>query len=190
MHLVGFPLSFFCFLLIFSSLCLVVALFDVFDDKKVYDIGCENASYFVSNLPISLADIDKLLRGKSSPSLSFNVSPFDPRMLFAIRPAYWSVQYPHQAPSFDQLDDCLAFAAENFVIQTLKYDKNAKQVFVPQVIEWFQSDFGNSDKQILEKLASYVKNESWNKTWKSILNSSPKIVYQQYKRLCFRCLPY
>lgn len=160
------------------------------EENVVNDIGCSNASYILNGTVISLADIEKILLGTADGERNrFKVAPFDPRMIFAIRPAYWSVQYPHQAPNFNSLEDFLSFAAENFVMQTIKYNKKTKEVTLPEILQAYTSSFGNSDQEMLTKIASYVQNKSWNKTWKSILSSSPKIVFVPFKRNTLRFLP-
>jgi len=173
----------------------IVAMNEFVDDTVANgsDLGCRFASYIVDNVELSLEDIELLLRG-AIPSddedrNKFKVAPFDARILFALRPAYFVTEFPHQLNCEGTLEEVLAKAAEKFVTNTLQWNKKTKQILVPEMLKWYSDDFATDPANLMSSLCSFVTNKSWQKTWQKVMSSQPPLVYSPYKRAGFRCMP-
>ena len=161
------------------------------EEPHYNDIGCDNACYKVDGVEFSLRDIEDLLRGKVAEDDTrshLDVITNDPRVLLAIRPGYWSSEFPYDAKIQKELSAALQVAGESFVTNTFQYNKKHNQVVVPEVMKWYETEFGKG-KELLERAQSFVNNKAWLKTWKKTLASNPTIIYQPYRRSYLRFLP-
>ena len=142
-----------------------VIRFDI--DKSVTDgfLGIlkffRRAAYNINGLRVSLEDIEHgILRGNqgnpyipgpqfgiSDPRRFWVITPFEPRIHFAINCASRSCP-PIDVYDFNTIDSQLNLAASNFIRQETKIDQQNNTIITSQIFNWFKKDFGGRNDTI------------------------------------------
>jgi hypothetical protein len=158
--------------------------FPGFFDRIMYEIG---GFYF------SLNEIEHgLLRNnrrhpfrlfkpfrKKDPRLEFAVTPFDPRIHFALVCGARSCP-PIGFYEAEQIDFQLQLAAMSFINSPqVKFLPQEGTVLISMIFKWYKVDFGGSDRELLEALLTYL-DEGENKTFLKENRDRIRIRYQPY----------
>jgi hypothetical protein len=155
-----------------------------FFDRITYEIG---------GFPFSLNEMEHgLLRGnrrhpyrilkpfrERDPRLEFAIVPLDPRIHFALVCGARSCP-PIGFYEAEQIDFQLGLAAMSFInspqVKILPEDKT---LFISMIFKWYKSDFGRSDRALLDTLLNYL-DEGKDKTFLKKNRNQIRIRYQPY----------
>ena len=73
-------------------------------------------------------------------------------------------------------------ASSSFCNQEVEISEDGEKVVVSKLLLWYGKDFGNSEEEILEKLASYITNDDLKIQVLKIKNSESnnKLIFKDY----------
>ena len=106
-----------------------------------------------------------------------SVVPLDPRIHFALNCGANSCP-PIGVYSGHQLQRQLQMASNSFLESTVAVGSDS--VTLSKLLLWYRSDFGTTDKQVLEKVADIMTNPDVKKTLMQAAEKETKIEYSAY----------
>jgi len=116
---------------------------------------------------------------EKDPRLEFAVTPFDPRIHFALVCGARSCP-PIGFYEAEQIDFQLQLAAMSFINSPqVKFLPQEETVLISMIFKWYQVDFGGGDRELLETLLKYL-DEGENKTFLKENRERIRIRYQPY----------
>jgi hypothetical protein len=116
---------------------------------------------------------------EKDPRLEFAITPFDPRIHFALVCGARSCP-PIGFYEAEQIDFQLQLAATSFINSPqVKFLPQEGTVLISMIFKWYKVDFGGSDRELLETLLKYL-DEGENKTLLKENRDQLRIRYQPY----------
>jgi len=106
----------------------------------------------------------------------------DPRIHFALNCGAQSCP-PIRIYQSDKLDQQLNMASSSFCNQEIEIDADGQKVVLSKLLLWYGKDFGNSEDDILEKLATFITNEELKQKVLQIKNlesNISKLIFKDY----------
>eukprot|EP00008_Paramoeba_atlantica_P009068 CAMPEP_0201478982 /NCGR_PEP_ID=MMETSP0151_2-20130828/3734_1 /ASSEMBLY_ACC=CAM_ASM_000257 /TAXON_ID=200890 /ORGANISM="Paramoeba atlantica, Strain 621/1 / CCAP 1560/9" /LENGTH=496 /DNA_ID=CAMNT_0047860273 /DNA_START=93 /DNA_END=1583 /DNA_ORIENTATION=+ len=151
-------------------------------------------SYRIGGHDLTLNDIENgILRGNKTPPFSFSV-PFsgsDPRRPFALPEAEPRIHFalncgaqscpPIKVYDEENIDEQLTASAQAFLNESaLQVNVIKKEISLTKIFDWYRSDFGKTDENIILWSLLYLSPDKRNQVEQLLLGKSYKVVFQTY----------